>query len=211
MLYFDHDASASTDRKIMQLRLMHGGAAVDAYWYFVERMHLDEKPVCVGNADAMRVHCYMLCTDIETLQKWLDAMFSTGLLWKTEDGLCAYSERAKTNIEAYQAKREKASSAAAKRWENASAKQTHSKRNANAKQTQCQEKKRKEKDGIAIKGNTNPSASSVAAAAKAAPLAAKPDCPLCGVRMFRNTQIGKWQCPNCNDTFTDAKLRGECA
>ena len=35
----------------------------------------------------------------------------------------------------------------------------------------------------------------------------KPTCPLCGVRMFRNGQIAKWQCPNCNDTFTDEKLK----
>ena len=209
MQYFDHSTGASTDPKVMQLRIVCGGAAVDAYWYFVEQMHHDMRPVCVGNADAMRVHCHMLCTDTETLQKWLDAMFSTGLLWKTDNGeVC--SERAMENIKRFEEKREKSQAAAAKRWENANAKQTHSKRNANAKRTQCQQNKTKQKDGIAIKGNTNPSASSVAAAAVAAPLAAKrklkPPCPLCGTPMKRNGQTAKWDCPNCMDSFTDSKL-----
>jgi tRNA(Ile2) C34 agmatinyltransferase TiaS len=114
------------------------------------------------------------------------------------------------NIKRFEEKREKSQAAAAKRWENANAKQTHSKRNANAKRTQCQQNKTKQKDGIAIKGNTNPSASSVAAAAVAAPLAAKrklkPPCPLCGTPMKRNGQTAKWDCPNCMDSFTDSKL-----
>lgn len=68
MLYFDHSTGASTDPKIMQLRLECGGAAVDAYWYLVEQMHRDERPLCVRNANVMRVHCHTLCTDISTLE-----------------------------------------------------------------------------------------------------------------------------------------------
>lgn len=209
MLYFDHDTGASTDSKIMQLRIMCGGGAVDAYWYLVEHMHREMQPVCVGNADAMRVHCYMLCTEEETLRKWLETMFSTGLLVKTEDGEHAWSERARRNIEEYQAKREKASSAAEKRWSNAS-------KDANAKRTQCKRnadamprKEKKRKDGIAIKSNTNPSASDVAAAAGAAPSEAakseEPRCPLCDEKMWRNRQLGKWECNICRNTYSDEK------
>ena len=149
MLYFNHDTMASTDRKLMQLRLVQGGAAVDAYWYLIEQMCLDERPLCICNADAkqmqsisnadamqmqsrcnadadvLRVHCHTLCVDEKTLKKWVDYMVEIGLLHVTEDGCHIYSERAMSNIEEYQVKYEKRRSAAEKRWGNASAYAKH--------------------------------------------------------------------------------------
>lgn len=208
MQYFEHSATASTDSKIMQLRLECGGAAVDAYWYLVEQMHRDEAAVCVGNAGAMRVHCHTLCTDSDTLKTWISAMFSTGLLEPTEDGAGVQSERAMLNIEEYRAKREKASSAAKSRWSNADAKQTH-------KRTQCKRnadpmptKQNKTNSSNAIKGITTTSAEGGAAAVKTAPPQRKtPYCPTCESKLFKNTQTGKLTCPGCFDTFTDEQAR----
>lgn len=196
MEYFNHDTTAATDPKIMQLRLECGGGAVDAYWYFIEQMHRNGDAVCVGNAAAMRVHCHTLCTDFGTLESWVNSMISAGLLQAVENGEKVISKRAAENIEAYKAKKEKASSAAKSRWENADAKpkakRTQCKRNADAMPI----KENKIKDSSAIKGTTNPSTSGVAAAEKSAPPAAPPDCPDCDFPMFRNTQTGRWTCPN---------------
>ncbi len=210
MQYFDHSTGASNDPKIIQLRLKCGGAAVDAYWYFVEQMHHDMRPVCVGNADAMQVHCHLLCTDKQTLEKWLDEMFSTGLLWRNDNGEIG-SDRAMENISRFEDKREKSQAAAAKRWHNADANanamQTHSERNAKAMPTK--QNKTKQKDGIANKSNANPKASSVASAAKAAPQAAF-YCSMCDTPLTRNKQTGKWDCPSCCISFTEEKAVTEC-
>lgn len=48
---------------------------------------------------------------------------------------------------------------------------------------------------------SNASASGGAAAAGAAPPDAKPLCPLCEVRLYKNAQTGKYDCPNCLDSF----------
>lgn len=129
MFYFEHSSTAATDPKIMDLRLQHGGAAIDAYWYLVERMHHDESWICVSNANALRVVCHALCTTQEELLKWVDAMVEVGLFCYDETGEFIYSERADENIKAYEEKREKARSAAESRW--------GKKGNADAMQTQC--------------------------------------------------------------------------
>ena len=63
MQYFDHSTDASTDPKVMQLRLEHDGAAVDAYWSLVEQMHREGCCVTVhGSAFSDRpmfIHCYL--------------------------------------------------------------------------------------------------------------------------------------------------------
>lgn len=202
MLYFDHDTSASTDPRIMQLRLECGGAAVDAYWYLVEQMHRDERCICMTDARAMRVHCHTLCTDESTFKAWVDAMFEIGLLTSHDDGESMASERAMENIEKYQDKREKARSAARTKWSNADAMQTHSERNA---------KKRKEKkrnSSNATKSITTTETPGVAAAASIAlPVGAKPFCPMCELPLFKNTQTGKLTCSNCGEAFTVVKAR----
>lgn len=202
MQYFDHDTGAATDPKIMQLRLECGGAAVDAYWYFIEQMHRDERSLCVGNANAMRVHCHTLCTDFQTLEKWVLAMIDAGLMKYDEMGDNIISERAESNYNAYKEKRQKASSAAKSRWDNADAKQPHKRtqceRNANA----MPRKEKKRKSSSAIKSTTNSKASGAAVAEKTAPPAAEkdeskaPHCPLCDslLRMVLVDGDVRWVC-----------------
>lgn len=55
MLYFSHDTKASVDEKIMQLRLEFGGAAVDAYWYLVERIYEKETKLVFSITNAKPV------------------------------------------------------------------------------------------------------------------------------------------------------------
>lgn len=206
MQYFDHATDAATDPKIMQLRLECGGSAVDAYWYLVEQMHRDERSLCVRNASVMRVHCHTLNTDEKTFETWVSAMLEIGLLAYSEDGESVVSNRAMENVERYQAKQEKASSAAKSRWGNADAKQTHKrtqyKRNADAMPT----KQNKTKDSNAINGITNPAQSGVAAAASAAP-PARAVCPMCEVPLWRNTQTGRYHCDACHDNWEEGKVR----
>jgi len=210
MQYFDHSTDAATDPKIMQLRLECSGAAVDAYWYLVEQMHRDEHPLCVSNANVMRVHCHTLCTDIQTLEKWVEAMVSIGLFHNVGNDGEIFSQRIEGNVSKYQAKQEKARSAAESRWNNADAMQTHkrtqSKRNANAMPT----KQNKTNSSNAIKSiTTTKEAPVVAAAAEAAPPVAKeekPHCPLCNIKVYKNTQTGKWRCGNCFNEFPDESV-----
>ena len=192
MLYFDHDTSASTDPTIMQLRLEHGGAAVDAYWYLIELMHKEEREVYVGNAGALRVHCHTLCVDDATLGSWIYSMCEIGLITCSEDEGTIESVRAMENIEKYQGKREKARSAALVKWSNANAERTQCERNA---------KKRKEKkrnSSNATKSITTTKAPSDAAAAKAAPTVADdsraPHCPLCDALLLFDVKTGGWRC-----------------
>ena len=206
MLYFDHSTGAANDPKIMQLRLECGGAAVDAYWYFIEQMHRDEQPLCVGNANVMRVHCHTLCTDVSTLEKWVEAMVEIDLFEYDESGDFIMSERTMANVEKYQAKQQKARSAAESRWSNADAKQTHKRtqceRNADAMPT----KQNKTNSSNATKSITTTNPAVAAAAVKtASPAEKKCFCPMCEVPLFKNTQTGKYDCTNCFDSFTKDK------
>ena len=207
MQYFDHSTSAATDSKIMQLRLECGGAAVDAYWYFVEQIHRDERPLCVGNATAMRVHCHTLCTDSETLENWILAMRNAGLIEYDETGENVTSPRAQENIDSYKAKREKASSAAKSRWDNADAKRPHKRtqcnRNANAMPTKQNNTTSSNAINSITTANETPA---VAAAAKAAPTdEKKPFCPMCDTPVWKNTQTGRYRCGTCFDEYDEGK------
>lgn len=155
MQYFDHDTNASSDPKIIELRITCGGAAVDAYWYFLERMYMDEDSICIcnGNANAMRVHAHCLCIDVDTLCEWVQSMINIGLLRADEDDPNKLtSDRVKANIAQYHEKAEKRRSAANKRWgkdgDDASGMQVQSKSNAKKR------KENKRKESSAIKSTT---------------------------------------------------------
>lgn len=207
MLYFDHDASASTDPKIMQLRLECGGAAVDAYWYLVEQMHREEGAICIGDAGALRVHCHTLCAEKDEFKTWILAMISVGLMCSEDDTNTVYSPRAINNVNEYKAKREKASSAAKSRWSNADAEKTHKRKNCDRNATAMPIKEKKRNSSNAIKSITTANeTSAVAAAAKAAPTdEKKPFCPMCDTPVWKNTQTGKYRCGTCFDEYDEGK------
>lgn len=198
MQYFDHSTDAATDPKIMQLRIEHGGAAVDAYWYLLEQMHRDERCICVRNASAMRAHCHMLCATENELSEWISGMCEIGLLDRDEEG-DIISIRAMRNIEAYQEKADKARSAAKSRWGDANAKRTHSKRNADAMRPHCQQNKTKGSN--ATKALLPTDADGAGAGVPAPPASdhstgkGEPLCPECGKFSMRWDVSGKaWVC-----------------
>ncbi|MBE6468924.1 MAG: DUF4373 domain-containing protein [Coriobacteriaceae bacterium] len=81
MIYFTHDSGASSDDKVMALRIEHGGAAVDAYWAVLEKMYAEETDlVFCANRPETKAVSYRLCVDVDTLKTYLDAMVSVGLL-----------------------------------------------------------------------------------------------------------------------------------
>lgn len=111
MIYFSHDVGASSDDKIIALRLEGGGAAVDAYWCVLEAIYREEGPFRFGaDLPQSRALAYKLCADVPTLQGYLDAMVRVGLLAAPEpegNGASAYSSaRAIREIEDYSTKRE---------------------------------------------------------------------------------------------------------
>lgn len=110
MRYFDHDTTASTDPGIMSLRLLAGGAAVDAYWYMVELMYREETNCfAFANQLGLPLVSHMLNTDEKTLESYVSAMCDVGLFERVEsDVLTVRSERVGENVAAYEEKRETA-------------------------------------------------------------------------------------------------------
>lgn len=206
MRYFDHDVTASMDTKIFELRLLCGGAAVDAYWYLLERIYMDEKPLRKDNASAMQVHSHCLCTDRQTLMQWIDSMVSIGLFVEYDETDEIHSIRAFNNIEEYHEKAEKRSSAAKKRWDscksNANAMQVHSKCNASAMQddSSCNANKRKEKkrkECIATQSNATPTPCESGAEDGADVAGEVPHCSACDAIAIFKPESMCFVCPNC--------------
>lgn len=210
MQYFDHDTTAGSDDKIIALRLECGGAAVDAYWTILEQIYRDETElVLFGNRLGLRSLSHRLATDEKTLETWLSTMFEIDLLQRSVDNPNAVtSERAMRNIAAYQEKRETARQNGKKGGRKPTQKPNPN-QDTNQTLTDAETKrkanKRKEKKDIGLHkvNQISVTPEPVAAAAKAAPNSAKlvPHCPSCGVKAFRNTQTGKYDCPNCFDSW----------
>ena len=109
MKYFDHDSTAGNDDKIVSLRLMHGGAAVDAYWCILEELYRCETEFKTEKNQAGFLSLsHRLCIDVEELSTFVSAMVDVGLLEASDDGNAVFSERAKANIETYHKRQETA-------------------------------------------------------------------------------------------------------
>ena len=208
MRYFDHDSMAGDDDKIVALRLEHGGAAVDAYWVILERIYRDETALdYFDNRHAKRTLCHCLNADVETLDSWVSTMLELTLFTlDAENPKALVSERAMSNIRAYQGKCETARQNGKKGGRKPSVKPTGN-QDANQTQSERQAKKRKEKKDIGSHKENQISSSAVAAeAAKAAPPAEKKAiCPMCEVETWKDS-LGYYHCPNCHDQFTKDKV-----
>ena len=211
MMYFDHDSAAGNDDKIIALRLLHGGAAVDAYWCVLEEIYRTETDFGTEKNQAGFVSlAHRLCTDVDTLSTYVSAMVDVGLLEASDDGNAVSSERAKANIDAYHTRRETARENGKKGGRKPKPKRPRTKPDTNGKPGASRahaEPATKEKEKLldTHKGYPNNYAPVGAAAADAAPPAAKahgkPRCPLCKAPLFRNSQTGKYDCPVCLDSF----------
>lgn len=110
MMYFDHSTSASSDPKIIALRLQEGGAAVDCYWVLVEQMHREEEPLeLFGNPVGFSVITHLVSASVSQVEKWVKTMLDVGLFFRCgDDGNSIASERVLANVERYHSKAETA-------------------------------------------------------------------------------------------------------
>lgn len=218
MLYFEHDTAAMGDPKLAQLCIEHGPGAVAAYWVILEQIYRAETGLVIfenqaGNRPLTKVVSHWLSIDAQTLETWVSTMLEIGLLIDdVENPGAVTSKRAQENISAYHEKKETARQNGKKGGRKPSRKP---KANQAGNQTLTNDEteglanKRKSKSIGFDKQNQILSASSVAAAAGAAPQESEkpktPHCPLCGEKLSRNKQTAKWDCPSCLDGFDDAK------
>ena len=209
MQYFEHTTTAGSDSKIIALRLEHGGAAVDAYWVALEEIYHNEKPLVIKNNPLeTKALAHRLNVSIDVLETWFSTMVQVGLFEvDAENPNAITSARAMNNIEAYQKKCETARQNGKLGGRKPSAKP---RRNQAGKgvgtyaETNSQANKTKQNKGFGLyEINQKPIASDGAAAAKAAPPSAdkKPYCPSCDVKIWKNTQSGKYDCPNCGNSI----------
>ena len=213
MLYFRHDIGAFKDEKVQTLRIECGGAAVDAFYAFLEIMYERETPLTLGgNRAETKSVCHWLCTDWETLETYIQRMGANGLLEiEHDDADGSYtmkSDRAEKAIASFHARSETARQNGKKGGRpkgsktKAKAKKTKSVNLANQEQTESKPyKKQKEKEYLV--GTTNQpniQRGGVAATAGAATPSA-PICPNCGSGTIgtNSSRCGKrlYVCPDC--------------
>lgn len=113
MKYFSHDTNASGDELVMQLRMEHGGAAVDAYWAILEYIYAEEQPLPFGeNRRETKSVCHRLCLGFDEFENYVKTMVEIGLLlsrkYRDANHDLISSPRAAKAIEAYKAKAETA-------------------------------------------------------------------------------------------------------
>lgn len=211
MKYFDHDSTAGNDDKIVSLRLMHGGAAVDAYWGVIEELYRTETEFGTDeNKPGFISLSHRLCIDAEKLSTFVSAMVDVGLLEASDDGNAVFSERVNANVERYRMRQETARENGKKGGRKPKPNRRKTKPDAKGKPQASRgpaqpETKEKEKLLDTHKGYPNNCASVGAAAADAAPPYAKPYCPLCGEEMPRQDGTAMWwECRTCGAIKAEA-------
>ena len=120
--YFNHDSSARNDIRIIKLRASLGYEGYGIFWAVLELLFSEENKICTNQYDIL---AYGLQCEPEKLR----AVIEDFDLFVIEDG-CFYSRRLNNHIEQINTKSIKAKENANKRWNNATAIQSHSDRNA---------------------------------------------------------------------------------
>ena len=120
--YFNHDSSARNDIRIIKLRASLGYEGYGIFWAVLELLFSEENKICTNQYDIL---AYGLQCDPDKLK----AVIEDFDLFVIEDG-CFYSRRLNNHIEQINTKSIKAKENANKRWNNATAIQSHSDRNA---------------------------------------------------------------------------------
>lgn len=196
MRYFDHDTSASTDPKIMSLRLSHGGAAVDCYWVIAEQIYREEKPLNLyGNPVGFSLITHLVSGSVSEVKKWVETMLVLGLLYRCGDnGEYVISERMESNIDGYHAKAKTARQNGAKGGRPKKTQSVSKKKPAG-----LQEKKRKEKKSVGFDSSQNPTLTpSENSVEKDADFTGEtPTCASCGEVVVFNPDAMAFVCRTC--------------
>ena len=112
--YFLHQSDSFTDYKIINMRSKLGIESYGIFWAVLELLFKEENKLCIDDYEPL---AYSLQCDADKLKSVI------------EDS-CFYSKRLNNHIEEINNKSNKAKENAAKRWNNAVAMPSHSKRNA---------------------------------------------------------------------------------
>jgi uncharacterized protein YdaU (DUF1376 family) len=131
--YFLHQSDSFTDYKIIKMRSKLGIESYGIFWAVLELLFKEENKLCIDDYEPL---AYSLQCDADKLK----AVIEDFDLFVIEDG-CFYSKRLNNHIEEINNKSIKAKENAAKRWNNAKAMPSHSKRNASISISNSKSKK----------------------------------------------------------------------
>ena len=120
--YFNHDSTARNDYRIIKLRASLGYEGYGIFWAILEMLFTEENKICKSQYD-------ILAFGLQCETEKLRAVIEDFDLFVIEDN-CFYSKRLNNQIEQINNKSIKAKENASKRWSNANAMPSHSKRNA---------------------------------------------------------------------------------
>ena len=120
--YFNHDSTARNDYRIVKMRSKLGMEGYGIFWAILEMLFTEENKLCVDDYDS-------LAFGLQCDPKLLKQIIEDFDLFIIEDN-CFYSRRLNNQIEEINNKSNKAKENAKKRWNNASAIQSHSDSNA---------------------------------------------------------------------------------
>ena len=120
--YFNHDSTARNDYRIVKMRSKLGMEGYGIFWAILEMLFTEENKLCVDDYDS-------LAFGLQCDPKLLKQVIEDFDLFIIEDN-CFYSRRLNNQIEEINNKSNKAKENAKKRWNNASAIQSHSDSNA---------------------------------------------------------------------------------
>tara|TARA_R100001594_G_scaffold95338_1_gene129634 strand:- start:777 stop:1535 length:759 start_codon:yes stop_codon:yes gene_type:complete len=121
--YFLHQSDSFTDYKIIKMRSKLGIESYGIFWAVLELLFKEENKLCIDDYEPL---AYSLQCDAEKLKSVIEDFD----LFVIEDN-CFYSKRLNNHIKEINNKSNKAKESASKRWNNANAMATQSKRNAN--------------------------------------------------------------------------------
>ena len=116
--YFNHDSTARNDYRIVKMRSKLGMEGYGIFWAILEMLFTEENKLCIEDYDS-------LAFGLQCDPKLLKQVIEDFDLFIIEDN-CFYSRRLNNQIEEINNKSNKAKENAKKRWNNASAIQSHS-------------------------------------------------------------------------------------
>lgn len=109
MDYFPHDTNATSDDKLLALRMDAGLEGLACYWAILEKIYANEEPFNLSKTNVgTRTLAMLLGIGFDELETYVSAMISVGLLELCEDGNSVTNRRAFEYIEKLDKKRETA-------------------------------------------------------------------------------------------------------
>lgn len=158
IIYFDHDANARRDPKIISLISDYGAEGYGKFWMLIEYLREQQGSIELTKNNYRAIAFELRC-DSQEAENFINTLIELELL-RNNDGFI-FSDRLNKNIEHLNTVREKRKTAAKARWEKMNQSDTNnanaSEPDANASESECKSnaiapendtKKRKEKNSI---------------------------------------------------------------